>query len=187
MCSTPWPPSPAFGAHPPQRSAPCLGTPRRRPGPTWYPLWFGDLDVSAPLVVGVSLLLHARLLPRLHLGDAVQRSRERATHLVMSVDDASPAPPADEAVQRRRRERRVRAVILCDGLAHPLLPRTVLRSAWSLQSHLHTASGMAVGTPKRRRRIWRNRRSCTCAPFVGTERMTRPEFAHEDERTWAAS
>ena len=40
--------------------------------------------------------------------------------------------------------------------------------AWAEQLHLHCASGMPPGTPKRSRSIWRNLSSGTCAAVVGT-------------------
>ena len=57
---------------------------------------------------------------------------------------------------------------------------------WAVQLHFHCVSGMTLGTPKRRRSIWRNRSSGTCAAAVGIAWMTTPEFAHDEERTWAA-
>jgi len=54
------------------------------------------------------------------------------------------------------------------------------------QLHLHCASGMAQGTPMRRRRMWRNRSSGIWARVLGGVWTTTPEFAHDDERTWAA-
>ncbi len=54
------------------------------------------------------------------------------------------------------------------------------------QLHFQSARGVTHGTPKRRRRMWRNRSSCTWAFAKGTDWTTTPEFGHEDERTWAA-
>ena len=73
------------------------------------------------------------------------------------------------------------------------MPSTILSAhalclgpPWSVQLHRHCARGMTVGTPNRSRRIWRKRASGTWAAAVGTDWTTTPEFAHEDERTWAA-
>jgi hypothetical protein len=48
------------------------------------------------------------------------------------------------------------------------------------QLHFQSARGVTHGTPKRRRRMWRNRSSCTWAFAMGTDwTATTPEFGHE--------
>jgi hypothetical protein len=71
------------------------------------------------------------------------------------------------------------------ALAGPLHPVTVPGPAVSAAVALPVRERRDAGTPKRRRRMWRNRSSCTWAFAMGTDWTTTPEFGHEDERTWA--